>query len=190
MQQSSLILCDGCGQAATQEHITQRLKRLERMTRYRPIHIQALFLGPASPLADADHLYSAEGEFCGEGAALLRALDISASGRSVEATLTDFQRRGLLLTHVLECPSGQCDAMMRREAMEKRFGSTIARIRRSFKPKKLVLFGQELDPFVERLEAEDLGAELVITETGRAFRLESLAEGGLVTALAATIPSL
>lgn len=190
MQSTAQIYCDGCGRAATQEHITQRLKRLERMTRYRPIHIQALFLGAASPFADEHHLYSSEGEFCGEGAALLRALDISVSGRSVEATLTDFQRRGFLVTHVLECPGDQSDAALRREALEKRLGSTIARIRRSFKPKKLVLFGEELDPFVARLEAEGLGAKLVVPETGRVFRLDALAAGGLVRALTATTLSM
>jgi hypothetical protein len=38
------ILCDGCGQPATPEHIAERIHRLELATRYRPIHIQVLWL--------------------------------------------------------------------------------------------------------------------------------------------------
>jgi len=50
------LVCDGCGQSADAEHIARRLKRLENMTRYRPIHIQALLMGAASPAEDGDHL--------------------------------------------------------------------------------------------------------------------------------------
>src|SRR5215469_16919242 len=81
---SSTILCDGCGQAATADHIARRLKRLEKMTRYRPIHVQTLLVGAVSPENDGDDLYSAEGEFRGEGADFLRALGIIQGGRSVE----------------------------------------------------------------------------------------------------------
>ena len=73
------------------------------MTRYRPIHVQALFLGAASPADDQEYLYSAQGEFAGQGVALLRSLAVESAGRTVEATLTDFQRRGYLLAHVLDC---------------------------------------------------------------------------------------
>ena len=125
-----MIVCDGCGQAADQEHITRRLRRLEKMTRFRPIHVQSLFLGAVSPAADCEHLYSAEEEFRGEGGALLRALEIDVPGRGPEATLVEFQRRGYLLTHVLECPGEYRDAATLCSVMERRIGATMARIRR------------------------------------------------------------
>src|ERR1700751_3810700 len=96
-----VILCDGCGQAASQEHIARRLKRLENMTRYRPIHVQALFLGAMRPVEDHDHLYSAIETFQGEGLEALRALGVEQAGRSVAETLAGLQRMGILLTHVL-----------------------------------------------------------------------------------------
>src|SRR5215467_12232588 len=96
------LLCDGCGQPADPRHIARRLKRLENMTRYRPLHVQVLFLGAAGPVPDADYLYSAEGDFRGEGLTLLRALGIEWAGKTIEAVLTDFQRRGYLLAHILD----------------------------------------------------------------------------------------
>jgi hypothetical protein len=185
------LICDGCGQTADQQHIARRLKRLENMTRYRPIHVQALFLAAVSPAADADHLYSAENEFRGEGLALLRALGIDSIGRPRESVLADFQRRGYLLTHVWQCPDESDGAKTGRESLEKRLAVSAVQIRRSLKPKKLVLLGRELDPVVENLLKETLGAELVVPQTGCAFRLEELAPGSLEVAIRATaVPAL
>jgi hypothetical protein len=186
MQDSKAILCDGCGQSADQEHVARRLKRLENMTRYRPIHVQALFLGAASPAADADHLYSAVDEFRGEGLALLRALGIDPRRKSVEAVLADFQRRGYLLTYLLECPNQSIDSKTTQELLGTRLAPTSVRIRRSLKPKKLVLLDRELDPVVEKLAKETVGAELVVSQNGHAFRLEELAPGSLEAAIRVT----
>jgi len=183
---SARLICDGCGQCADQEHLARRFKRLENLTRYRPIHVQALFLGAASPAADADHLYSAEAEFCGEGLALLRALGIDPSGKPVDMVLTDFQRRGYLLAHILECPNNSADARGVQELLEKRLAATTVRIRRSLKPKKVVLLGGELNPFVEHLTKEAVGAELALSPNGYAFRLEDLALGSLEAAIRVT----
>src|SRR5207253_8014232 len=54
MTNSITLVCDGCGQAATAEHIARRLQRLEWTTRYRPVHIHALLLGAFSPLRDEE----------------------------------------------------------------------------------------------------------------------------------------
>src|SRR5215470_13999003 len=145
------LICDGCGQPADQEHIALRLKRLENMTRYRPIHVQALFLGAASPAAAPEYLYSAEVEFRGEGLALLGALGIDPAGKTVEAVLTDFQRRGYLLAHILECPvpADRLEALPL--LLQKRSSATAARIRRSLKPKRLALLGAELGALAESL---------------------------------------
>src|SRR5208283_736012 len=99
---TNFLSCDGCGQSASPEHIARRLQRLEWTTRYRPLHIGALLLGGISPQSDEDFLYAAQ--FKGEAVRLLEAVGISTSGKSSEAVLSEFQRGGFLLTHVLECP--------------------------------------------------------------------------------------
>jgi hypothetical protein len=187
---SGELICDGCGQAVDREHLARRLKRLENMTRYRPIHIHALFLS-AGPPEDAEHLYSAASEFRGEGAALLKALGVATDGCSIEAALTDFQRRGYLLAHLIECPAVFANAEERERALQTRLAAAAIRIRRSLKPKKVVLVGWELDSLVTQLGDANLGSDLVLSESGRAFRLEELVRGALVTAVtAAATPSL
>jgi hypothetical protein len=182
VQELTTIICDGCGQAATQEHIARRLKRLENMTRYRPIHVQTLFLGAASPAEDHDHLYSAKEEFHGEGAEVLRALGIENAGAKVAETLAGIQRQGLLLTHVLECPLS--DAAARREALQRRLPLTLTRIRRSYKPKRLVLVGRELSEFVTEITSGKLDATVVL-DRGQpfewdGFRVQMLAKEAAV----------
>jgi hypothetical protein len=189
MQHSSEILCDGCGQPAGPGHIARRLKRLENMTRYRPIHVQALFLAAAGPAADTEYLYSAQGEFAGGGAAILRALGIEVSGRTVEAALTEFQRRGCVLAYVLECAQENDTAAARREALQQRISATIARIRRSLKPKRIVLLGNELTEFVPQLAAANLEATLILRE-GRPFEWNELGDRLLTKELTAPLEAL
>src|SRR5256885_3653267 len=98
------LVCDGCGQAATAEHIARRLQRLEWTTRYRPVHIHTLLLGAFSPLRDEEFLYRSGGEFRGEAAQILEAVGISPAGKTRDAVHAEFQRAGFFLTHVLECP--------------------------------------------------------------------------------------
>ena len=187
-ESSSVILCDGCGQPASAEHIARRLKHLEAMTRYRPIHVQALFLGAASPANAEDYLYSARDAFRGEGAILLRALRIDDTGRSLEATLADFQRRGYLLAHVLDCEVSGGNALSR-EALARRIPAMLTRIRRSFKPKRLALVGQELAEFVPQFMAANLDAALILQD-GKPFEWNELSDSSLAKELAATAPAL
>ncbi|HKF24460.1 MAG TPA: hypothetical protein VKB24_00750 [Candidatus Acidoferrum sp.] len=181
------LICDGCGQPADATHLARRLKRLENMTRYRPIHVQALFLGAASPAADREYLYSAEGEFRGEGQALLRALGVDPAGKPVEAALAEFQRHGYLLAHILECPGPEGAPEALTLLLGKRGAILAARIRRSLKPKKLVLLGRELDVLGESLGKELPGVEMVRPEQGGSFRLEDVATGVLAAALAGAV---
>src|SRR6476620_11310266 len=112
MHDSTLLTCDGCGQPATSVHLAKRFERLEWTTRYRPVHIGAVLLGAMAPAQDEDFLYSPSGEFSGEAGKVLEAAGISRIGKAVEATLVEFQRRGLFLTYVLECllgPNGPVD---------------------------------------------------------------------------------
>lgn len=187
MPPTSPILCDGCGQSASSEHSARRLKRLENMTRYRPLHVQALFLGAAIPANATDYLYSALHSFAGEGAALLRALGVEMKGRTAEATLADFQRRGYLLAYVLDCGDGQ--EADRREALRRRIPVTITRIRRSFKPKRIVLMGAELGEFVPEFTAANFDAALIL-QNGRPFHWHEISEGVLAKELAAQFQPL
>ncbi len=166
MNSSTELTCDGCGQPASAEHIARRLKRLENMTRYRPLHIQALLLGVASPNEDRDFLYAAERDFQGEGAEALRAFGVDYEGKSVSDVLAGFQRMGLLLTHVLECPVS--DAAARKEALQLRLPGVLTRIRRSYKPKRVVLVGAELSEFVAQINNAQLNA-LLLLENGHPY---------------------
>jgi hypothetical protein len=183
------ILCDGCGQPADAEHIARRIKRLENMTRYRPIHVQALFLGAASPGKEGEYLYSAENAFSGEGAALLSALEVSTLGRTVEATLLDFQRRGYLLAHLRDCGDTLRGEEARRESLLQRVPAALTRIRRSFKPKWVVLLGSELAELVPQFTAANLDSVLVL-QNGKPFEWNKVADGQLVKELATSLRAL
>jgi hypothetical protein len=85
MTSSIDLPCDGCGQIASAGHIARRLQRLEWTTRYRPVHIHTLFLGGVSPRKDEEFLYSPNGEFQGEAAALLEVAGVSTAGKKADA---------------------------------------------------------------------------------------------------------
>jgi hypothetical protein len=189
MKTQTRISCDGCGQSAGPDHIARRLKRLENMTRYRPIHVQALFLGAASPANSGEYLYSAHGLFAGEGAELLKSLSIETAERTVDQVLSDFQRRGYLLAHVIECGEATGDATVRREALARRIPATMTRIRRSFKPKRVVLLGSDLEQFIPQFIAANLDAALVLRD-GKPFEWNETAAGELAKELAAPLQAL
>src|ERR1700730_16549176 len=98
---TSEILCDGCGEPACAEHLAQRLQRLELATRYRPIHLHTLLLGAVSPQPPAEFLYSPQEAHSGGAANLIAAAGISTTGKSADTIQSEFQRRGIYLTHVL-----------------------------------------------------------------------------------------
>jgi len=159
--------CDGCGQSASPVHLMRRLQRLEWTTRYRPVHIQALLLGGISPATDAAFLYSPEGNLQGEASNLLDALQIPRTGKSADAILTEFQKRGLLLTHVLECPLEPGVApSAAQQLLEKQLPAVIARIRRSLRPKRLVLFSSELAPLAVKFTEAALGTPVFTGQYG------------------------
>ena len=159
------------------------------MTRYRPIHVQALFLGSASPANGGEYLYSARGLFTGEGAALLKSLSIETAERAVDQVLSDFQRRGYLLAHVLDCGEVSGGNTLSREALAWRIPATLTRIRQSFKPKRLVLLGQELAEFIPQFIAANLDAALILQD-GKPFEWNEIGDGLLGKELAAPMQSL
>jgi hypothetical protein len=166
------LACDGCGQPASTEHIARRLQRLEWTSRYRPVHMATLLLGGFSPLADADFLYS--GKFEGEAGQLMEAVGISPAGKTPETVLNEFQRAGLFLTHLLECPleSGQAGPLVCESLLEKRISSVMTRIRRSLKPKRVILISESLAPLSTRLSSAELGCA-VILDGNQPFGLDS-----------------
>jgi hypothetical protein len=173
MTSSIDLPCDGCAQIASTEHIARRLQRLEWATRYRPLHIQTLFLGSASPQREEEFLYSQGGEFQGEAAALLEAAGVSTAGKTTEAVHAEFQRGGFFLTHILECPiaGDSMAAPVFTALMEQRLATVAVRIRRSLKPKRVVLISRALEAMLEKIAALQLGCPLVL-DSGKPFAIE------------------
>src|SRR5260370_31869535 len=105
MMSSNALVCDGCGQAATAEHIARRLQRLEWTTRYRPVHISTLLLGAFSPLRDEDFLYAGGGkegqEFRVEATQIFAAVGNSTSVKRPGASYDVVHTSGYLLTLVI-----------------------------------------------------------------------------------------
>ena len=177
MSTTAALVCDGCGQTASAEHIARRLRRLEWTTRHRPVHIHTLLLGAFSPLRDEDFLYAGSGEygeeFRGEAAQILDAVGISTAGKTRDAVHAEFQRAGFFLSHVLECPldgdpaNGEAVAAL----LAKPLQSVATRIRRSLKPKRVMAITEELAPVVESILALDLCCPVVL-DHGKPFRLE------------------
>ena len=172
MTSSSGLVCDGCGQMASAEHIARRLQRLEWTTRYRPVHINTLFLGAFSPQDQKDFLYAPGDEFQGEAAQLLDALGISIAGKAADAVHSEFQRAGFFLTHVLECPMEGASTLPAevQGALKARLPALATRIRRSLKPKRVMAVTEALAPVVEDIVRLDLGCP-VLLDRGKPFRL-------------------
>ncbi len=195
MTTASFMPCDGCGQPASAEHITKRLRRLEWTTRYRPVHIGTLLMGAFPPEGDSEFLYTGGNLFRGEAARVLDALGVPHANKPAEAVLADFQRRGFLLTHIMECPletvSNDPPPILE-QLLEKRISAVFSRIRRSLKPKQLVLFSDALGPLASLFANQDLGCSLVM-DKGKPFLLERHGPGPsgewLREALALTIPA-
>jgi len=160
------VVCDGCGQGTTSEHIARRLARLEQTTRYRPIHIQAVFLCAQSPTQDVDFLYSGNGGFQGEARALLEAVRIETDGREADSVLSEFQRKGYFLTHMLECaPETGALRQDLNESLRRKLPSVMKRLRTSLKPKRVLVISQELNALGEELRSAQAGAELILDGT-------------------------
>jgi hypothetical protein len=164
MAVSTLLLCDGCGQLASAEHIARRLQRLEWATRFRPIHIQALLLAASAPESDSEFLYSPEAPFTGLAGDLRSALSISTAGKSSEEVLAEFQKRGLFLAYLLECPvSPGTEAPEAVDLLDRHLPQSVARIRRSLKPKRALVLSKDLQRFLPQLSESHLGCPVVYT---------------------------
>jgi hypothetical protein len=173
MPDASLILCDGCGQPATPQHTARRLQRLEWATRYRPIHLHTLVLGAVSPESQTDYFYSPDEAHGREAALLFTAAGIDRGNKTADVRHSEFQRRGIFLAHVLECPLEAPSSLeLIGSALIARLPAVFTRIRRSLKPRRLVLIAAVLAPLIDLFATGQLGCELVLDDGGRPFALD------------------
>ncbi len=195
MTTASFMPCDGCAQAASAEHIAKRLRRLEWTTRYRPVHIGTLLLGAFPPEEDSEFLYAGGNPFRGEAALVLDDVGVPHASKPSESVLADFRRRGFFLTHIMECPLetvGSDSPPVLEQLLEKRASAVFSRIRRSLKPKQLVLLSDALEPLTNLFAKQDLSCSLVL-DNGKPFSLAEHSAGPfgerLREALARNIPA-
>jgi hypothetical protein len=167
------MLCDGCGQTASPQHLAMRLQRLEWTTRFRPVHINVLLLSGFPPQSDSEFLYAAPKVFQGEAVRLLEALEVPYVGKAPDGVLSDFQRRGFLLVHVMDCPpnpeSSNPDEIQ--ILLGARLAALFTRVRRSLKPKRAVFISELLEPLVDRFSENNLGCPVVL-DSGKPFSLQ------------------
>ena len=154
------------------------------MTRYRPVHVGTVLLGAYSPDTDSDYLYAELAETTGEGERALQVAGINTGGKGKQAILSEFQRGGFLLGYVLECP---LEPESRNEAalaalLKARMPAFLARLRRSFQPKRVVTISSELDLLFVGLGKQDLGCEL-LSDGGKSFALGGASAGQAVEKL-------
>src|SRR5258708_38020369 len=182
------LRCDGCGQAASPEHIARGLRRLEWTTRFRPVHIGTLLLGATAPQNDNEFIYSPAGAWYGEAKMLLDAAGLTLEGKSAEATLAEFQRRGFLLTHVLECPLEGGKGGRIAELIANRLPAVLTRIRRSLKPKRLAPISGVLEQFLPALASGELSCTILLDQD-KPFALDGNASSEALRRLRAVTAS-
>jgi len=144
--------------------MARRLQRLEWATRFRPIHVQALLLTATAPESEDEFLYSPIGRFAGIAGQILAALSIPTEGKPMEEVLAEVQKRGVVATQVLECPlQGPSDERTLQELLVYHLPSTLARIRRSLKPKRVLILSAELQPFPSQFDEARVGCPVFYT---------------------------
>lgn len=169
-------VCDGCGARVDEQHIRQRIERLELATRFRPIHIGVLLIDAAPPAVPADFFYSFhDGTRTPAGQAyfddLMTLLGAApgapaAAAGQTEVALAEFQRRGFFLTSAIECPvtdGGDPNFIVRGLAP-----IVLRRVRSSYKPKHIGLISEPTRELIEPFRGAGWGARLIL-EGGRPF---------------------
>ena len=168
-RQNYVPRCDGCGITAPDAHIRRRIERLELATRYRPIHIQTLFLALAPPDAMEDFFYSVAPPAAERSAAAKQFLgavmaQAGISGFSGDAAaLAEFQRHNFYLAYVLECPVAE--AYPERAAANSGIAAAIVRdhgaallrrIQFSYRPKQIAMIEPAIVELGETLRQSGL----------------------------------
>ena len=169
---SNTLLCDGCGQPASPEHIAQRLRRLELSTRFRPVHIGVLFIALA-PVPRPEHDFYGPPESKEFFNHLLDAVQIpvnssqpgqeSDAAASASARLVEFQRRGYYLAYLSECPITWAEEPVA-TTISRLAPTLVRRIRLNCKPKQTATLGPELTPLAEVLKGAGIGSILTLDQ--------------------------
>jgi len=167
------IRCDGCGAAATDEHLRRRVERLELATRFRPIHIETLIVYPAPPERLQDYFYKAgvSREERSPGARAFfdaltgapRGVETSSAAASEETLLSEFQRAGCFLTECSECPLEEA-GVSTADLVGRLAPSVVRRARYSYKPKQILLLSNEITPLIPFLRQAGLGEKLLLRD--------------------------
>lgn len=115
--------------------------------------MQTVYLGAAPEPEDSTFFYVTESVTrSGEAAAALERAGVTSAGKTREAALVEFQRSGAFLTHVLECPfEDSTDAGARQELLRARLPMLLVRLKRSLRPKRIVLLSVELNGLADQL---------------------------------------
>jgi hypothetical protein len=181
---STSIICDGCALPASPDHIAMRVARLESATRFRPIHIDVLFIAfePMPRLEDDFYRPPVSRDFFDPFLSALHILPEAgklsreANGREADLSrLLEFQKRGYYLTYLSECPlMAQEDADVARECISRLASTLIKRIRFNYKPRHIALLGANLAPLIEILQQAGIssllnfnqGVPLMIPDSG------------------------
>jgi hypothetical protein len=162
-------LCDGCGAQVDEAHIRSRIERLEQATRYRPIHIQVLFLAAAPPPQPADDFYRAATSIKRSAASQIFFDEITKSiGRKPgdtadeEATLSEFQRAGFYLAFAVECPIESPEQLA--TAAAQLAPRVLLRVNTSYKPKFVALLSPALQPLVAMFRNNSWADRLILQD--------------------------
>ena len=160
-------LCDGCGAQVDEAHIRSRIERLEHATRFRPIHIQALFLAAAPPSQPDDDFYRAATSTKRSAASQAFFDEITKSiGRNPgdtvgeESTLAEFQRSGFYLAYAVECPIESPEQLA--AAVTKLAPRALLRVNTSYKPKFVVPISQALQPLIALFQNNSWADRLIL----------------------------
>jgi hypothetical protein len=160
-----MLVCDGCGLEAPDLHRRQRIERLELATRYRPIHIQVLFVDSAPGPRNDDYFYRSSKDRAARSVGsrmyfdeIMKVLAAPAAASGSKpladeaAQLAEFQRRGYFLTHVVECPiEGEAEMENAIYRMAPKF---LLRVQKSYQPKHILLLSQPTQHIIELLQTE------------------------------------
>ena len=183
---SSRIICDGCGLPASPDHICERVARLELATRFRPVHINLLFVVAAPPRGRENDFYMPpeSQEFF---TPFMKTIGVSDSGEGNEpggdtqerniAKLVEFQRRGYYLAYLAECPLPTTDT---RSAAIARLASTLVRrIQFNYRPKQIAIWDEDLHPLIGILDQAGMGP--LLSPDGQPINTSNLSGASAVT---------
>jgi hypothetical protein len=162
-------LCDGCGAQVDEAHIRSRIERLERATRFRPIHIHELFLAAAPPPLPADDFYRATTATKRSAASQTFFDEITKSiGRKPgdtageESALAGFQRHGFYLAYAVECPIESPEQLA--ATVTKLAPRVLLRVNTSYKPKFVALLSPALQPLIATFQINSWSDRLILQD--------------------------